>query len=1844
MTDHDPNPSSDLPHPLPPDPSSDDTVRVLSGPPLPSADTHGDPAGRPRAVLPLPVIEGYEVIEEIGRGGMGVVYCAKQLAAGGRVVALKVMLGEAFARPEELRRFEREVEIASGLNHPNIARIYDSGLTHGSHYFAMEYIDGLPLDLYCKTRALRIDDRLQLFTTVCEAVACAHRRGIIHRDLKPSNILVDVEGNPHVLDFGLAKTHSDDESAERRSLLTIDGTVLGTLPYMAPEQAEGHTSAIDTRTDVYALGVILYELLTGKFPYEVTGQMAEVLKRIAEAEPKRPSTVNRLIGNEVETIILRALHKAPDRRYTGADDLARDVARFLAHEPIEAKRDSGWYVLRKTMRRHRVPVAVAAAIVLLIAIAAIVNFALYRKAEAQRVLAEASKKESLGRLARQHFNEGISWWFDRQDASSAAACFVEALLVSPDPLPAARLALHNALQECPQMRFPPHEEGRLAFEKGSPALSPDEKWLVTASSDGTARVWDAATGQPISDPMQHRKLVEWVAFSPDGKRVVTASWDKTARVWDAATGQPTSDPMQHRAEVKAAAFNPDGNRVVTTSLDKTARVWDAATGQPVSAPMRHDGYVRTASFSPDGKWVVTASEDKTARVWDAATGQPVSAPMRHSGSVQTAAFSPDGKQVVTASWERAARLWEAATGQPVSVPMQHVGLVMTAAFSPDGKRVVTASADGTARVWDAATGQPVSVSMRHGEHVVNAAAFSPDGKWVVTGSADGTARVWDAATGQPVSAPMRHDGVVWTAAFSPDGKRVVTSSSDKTVRVWDAAKGQPVAAPMLHRESVIAAAFSPDGKWVVTSSLETARVLDAATGQPVSAPMRHDGAVYRSAFSPDGKRVVTTSADETARVWDAATGQPTSPPMQHGAEVNAAAFSPNGKQVVTASADKTAQVWDAATGQPTSPPMQHGAEVNVAAFSPDGTRVVTASADKTARVWDAATGQSVSAPMQHRAKVTAAAFSSDGTRIVTAVPSSKETARVWDAATGQQVAALMRQGAWVDRVAFSPDGNRVVTASSDGTARVWDAATGQPVSAPMRHDSRVYTAAFSPDGRWVATASGDNTARVWDAATGQPVSAPMRHDAQVFHNRVFSAAFSPDGNRLVTAAEDKTARVWCIAAVDWYEPIDLIQARVRARLGVGVAPTGNVQPLSAEELAAAWRDYQRLQADYERARPKKLPPPAVPSILIDPSGFTYTTDDVAVTITKYTGQGGSIVIPDKINGVPVTRIGDIAFEGCAGLTGVRIPKGVTHIGDMAFLNCYNLATVIIPDGVIEIGEYAFMGCYRLASVTIPASVTSLGPHPFIGCVAIDIAVDPANPAFICGADGVVFNKKKTWIILCPRKKSGAYEIPEGVTHIAKSAFSGCSKLTRMTFPASITKLENRSLLFCEALEGIYFKGDAPKLGVKVLSNEDKVIVYHLSATKGWGKEFGGRPTKVWEEKAKEAVEGPFAYTVKEGAVTITRYTGAGGVVDIPDKINDLPVVGIGNNAFNNCKSVSEIRFPATLVTIGPWAFNGCVKLTSLTIPNGVTIIDDGAFNCCSGLTNVMLPNSLTKIGYQAFCQCPKLTNITIPSGVTSIEGNPFVSSGSLQSILVDEANPAFSSVDGVLFDKAKSGLVAYPDGKGVDYQMPSGVSKIWDSAFMHCSHLRNITIPNGVKSIGSSAFFGAGLNMSITIPASVESIGNNAFTDCPLREIIVDPANPNFSSSADGVLFDKMKTNLVSYPYGKTGDYVIPDGVTSIGATAFNRRSLLTNITIPGSVTIIGDSAFAQCSSLKSLYFKGDAPQLNRNKPNTGGHYGDIFWGLNTVVVYHLPATTGWGATFGGRPTAVWEQGAKAEN
>jgi eukaryotic-like serine/threonine-protein kinase len=1000
--------------------------------------------------------ERFRLIRKLGEGGMGQVWLAEQSAPVRRPVAVKLIKAGMYDETV-VHRFQAERQSLAIMDHPAIAKVFDAGITpQGQPYFVMEYVPGLPITDYCDQRKLKIGERVELFIQACEGVQHAHQKAIIHRDLKPANILVvEVDGKPvpRIIDFGLAKTASG-ENAEQ-ALFTRFGQLIGTPGYMSPEQVDPNIQDIDTRTDVYSLGVILYVLLTGLQPFETKRRqkpaLDEWLRELREQEPPTPSVklggdretaretaasrnteaqqLVSLLRGDLDWITMKALERDRELRYGTPAELAADLRRHLNDEPVLAHRASAAYQFRKFIRRHRVATVVAGMVTLLAVAAsgaALIAIRKQHEAEYQAAQALRAQLRLLTEVASERLKDG--------DAASAQSIILQVLSNRESAMVHDAPAI-SVFQEIRAV------DSRLAILGGhhdivwSALYSPDGQRIVSASKDGTSRVWDAVTGAPIAVLSAGGVQFKFAAFSPDGSRVVTALRDKTARIWDAMTGAPLATLDGHSNNIQSANYSPDGTRIVTSSWDKTARIWDARTGAPLAVLLGHDGIVQSAAYSPDGTRIVTASFDKTARVWDARTGRPLALLKGHGDIVYFATYSPDGSRIVTASQDKTARIWDARTGAPLAV-LPGGDAFYCARYSPDGARIVTASADKTARIWDARTAAPLAVLSGHGSNV-ESAVYSPDGARILTASVDRTVRIWDARLGAQLLVLSGHGDNVESAAYSSDGTHIATASRDRTARIWDARTGAVTVTLSGHENTVQSVAFSPDGTRIVTGSQDrTARIWDAHTGATLAVLAGHDNALSGAGYSPDGTRIATAAQDKTARIWDAQTGILLGVLSGHGGEVVNAAYSPDGTRIVTSSWDKTARIWDAHTGASMIVIPGHDQMLYFASFSPDGARVVTASEDKTARIWDARTGAPLMA-LAGRDAVETAAYSPDGAHIVTA--SADKTVRIWDAVTGTQLAVLSGHGGIVNSAAFSPDSARIVSASADKTARVWDA-------------------------------------------------------------------------------------------------------------------------------------------------------------------------------------------------------------------------------------------------------------------------------------------------------------------------------------------------------------------------------------------------------------------------------------------------------------------------------------------------------------------------------------------------------------------------------------------------------------------------------------------------------------------------------------------------------------------------------------------------------------------------------------------------------------------------------------
>jgi WD40 repeat protein/serine/threonine protein kinase len=1087
--------------------------------------------------LPGTRLGRFQVLQELGRGGWGVVFRAYDPLLG-REVALKVPRPEVAVVPEFAERFAREARAAAGLNHPNLVPVYEVGSAGVVRFLVSAYCPGVTLASWLRQRTepVPFGTAAALMATLAEAVQHAHDRGVIHRDLKPSNVLLEPPqagtadrepGSvaawlgfiPRVTDFGLAKLLFEQPGLGR----TLTGAVMGTAGYMAPEQATGKSKHVGPLADVYALGTILYEVLTGRPPFQGESDL-EILLHVKSDEPMAPIRLRPRLPRDLETICLRCLEKEPSKRYLSAGELAQDLRRYLDRRPIRARTVGQLERVWRWCRRRPALAGLTAAVAVLLIIVSLGSTLSFlrqrdltvaadraREQEAEaRVREQDQRRRAEGLLEREYVRRAAHF-SDGSDLHEALPWILEALkLARDDP---ARAEIHRRRFTTARLHAP-----RLArvWLSDAPvqcaAFSADGRRVLIADRMGTVWICETATGRPLYPPFRHSGPLAHAALSPDG-RYVMITGDYRASVWRLDAG--TVDRLWQKDGITSAAISPDSRLVVTAATDDAVRVWDILTAKPVAAhPIRRGALLTSTAFSPDGQHIVTTSYDGVARVFRTTTAELLGE-LRHGRPAFIAAFSRDGR-LVTGTYP-AALVWDLQTSR-LCFRLEHLTNVSGAAFSPDGSRIVTACLDNTAAVWDAATGRSIA-QCRH-EDRINSASFTPDGRYVLTASSDGTARVWDAGTGQPVFPACKHNGRVMMAAAGTDGS-LLTASEDGTARLW--AWPRPYLTLVHHPDRIYHASFSPDGNRFVTASFDgTAQLWDAATGRPQWTASHPRGRfVRRARFSPDGRWVATITEDGMARAWDAATGAPVTPDwVEHPGSYAEVSFSRTDQRLLTSTNGPRACIWDATTGA-LQRALEHGASVKYAEFSPDGRRVATAAEDRTTRVWDAETGEPLFV-LHHQGIPLQATFSLDGQLLVTRVDGS---AQVWDATSGAPLGALMKHQGIISCVGFSPDGRRVVTAGNDNRALIWAVATGQPLVPPMRHEGRLERAEFSPDGRLILTASLDGTARVWEAATGQPVTPPLRHDGPVWH-----AEFSRDGRRVLTASSDATARTWDVSA------------------------------------------------------------------------------------------------------------------------------------------------------------------------------------------------------------------------------------------------------------------------------------------------------------------------------------------------------------------------------------------------------------------------------------------------------------------------------------------------------------------------------------------------------------------------------------------------------------------------------------------------------------------------------------------------------------------------------------------
>lgn len=1012
-----------------------------------TGSAEGSVLGSENLRVPLSRLGDYEILEEIGRGGMGVVFKARHVRLG-RVVALKMLPGGLLARPEDLLRFETEAAAAAQLQHPGIVSLFEVGALEGQPYFSMEYVSGSSLAQRVALGVLPARLAAGYLERVARAVHYAHTRGIIHRDLKPGNILLDEQDQPKITDFGLAKV------VQRDSGQTRTGTVLGTPSYMAPEQANASKN-IDSACDVYSLGAILYELLTGRPPFVGETALA-TLQMVAHQDPVPPRLHNPTIDRDLETICLKCLEKDPARRYASAEALAEDLRRFLAGEPISARRLSALGRALKWCRRKP-----ALAALVLVSLLSVITFVVlqYRAAQEERERREEAEwLEQLARFRAEGMRHLVYLARVRQAQNAwenADLKLAKQLLDKWNPVPELK-DLRDwewyYLQSLCQGRF------TIAAHTGratAVAFSPDGRGLASAGGDagkpGEVKVWDSSTGQLLLRlPNRHTNAVTGLAFSPDGRWLATASADHTVRIWEGQSGQELAVLRDHRAPVNSVAFTATGEALLSGGGEGRAILWDLrtlSTGGTVRQHLvltGHTGEITSVACSSRGDLLATAGLDETVRLWDARTGKLRHTLRGHEGEVMSLAFDSTGKILVSGGGPGLRRgqvkIWEVASGKPLRT---HFGLsdrVLGVAVSHLGQ-VAAVGSDGLLHLWDEQRSSE-AVRLRASIQLALGVAFAPDGLRLATAGSDGRIRLWNHTGTQEtlrLSGHLRVEGLVFSADSKLLAAAVRAQGKDGEIRLWNLSTGQVVATHGGHIGQVRALALDSSNRWLASAGDDQVVLLhDLTGGLPPRVLRGHTGRVAALAFppasGPAAGMVASAGEDDVIRFWDLQSGIQVRALTGHRNGVLTLAFSPDGKQLASGSYDKTVRVWDLESGRPHEL-KGHNGSVNAVVFSPDGKQLASASTDQAIIIWD--------------------------------LTSFSEHLRL--EGTPRAIHAL----------AWHPGGRRLASAGADRMVRLWDLVTKQEILQLEGGVGQLRGVAFSPDGRWLASGGDYSGIYLW---------------------------------------------------------------------------------------------------------------------------------------------------------------------------------------------------------------------------------------------------------------------------------------------------------------------------------------------------------------------------------------------------------------------------------------------------------------------------------------------------------------------------------------------------------------------------------------------------------------------------------------------------------------------------------------------------------------------------------------------------------------------------------------------
>lgn len=1035
----------------------------------------------------------YVLLEEIARGGMGIVFRAMERDLG-RVVALKLLRGAEWVAGTSLERFRTEARAAATLVHPHIVPVYSFGDDGGNWYIAMRLIEGGSLaDWIRREAASGRDSRRQreaavILRKLAEATHHAHQHGVLHRDLKPENVLMDAEGEPYLTDFGMARL------ADAGTRITRSQTSLGTPAYVAPEVARGGSLEATVLSDVYGLGAILYELLTGHPPFEGATPL-EVLRQVADGEVRRPSSLHAHVDRDLETICLKTISREPSRRYESGAALAQDLGRWLAGQPIEARPVGTLERCTKWVRRRPVLATLAALLACSIAVITVGSWKVSRNL---RMIGEG-QRQSIVALNIDTANQ----WIAKDDPSASLPYQIDSLRLDADH--PARSRMHRVrlgltLRSIPRLTHLWKHDGAA----NSATFSTDGRLVLSAGEDGQARI-GRIDGEGTTLVLKHPNRVLQALFSPDSSLVLTLSSDGHARCWDATTGKeqfaawPVYRPVYKLPLSPVASFSPDGTRILSI-VGSRLELRDSRTGLLQVPPLALEAPVEQAAFSPDGGRLISSLANGLVQVWELSPLElrPLGS-LRHPNGVTAASFSRSGTTVASVGLNAIGLLWDASDGNRFGVPFRHDGnqRISQASFSPTHDRFVTLSFDNTMRIWDGNTGQMAAREVPH-PNGVTMARWDNLGQRIVTGSFDGSARIWNATNASLAQPLLQHGSYVTDAVFSPSGEQLVTSAQDGGIRLWSFT-ATTRAATHLAEAPVSLAFFSRDGTQLALASagkpLQIHHLSPGAPNTPTVLPASNVEEIVRGSFAPTGMLVATAARDGRLQIWNSLSGRPSGSAQITKGSVSSLNFDPTGERLVatanTPDGNSYLTVWHAPELSLVASMKRITEHINWAEFHPTEPLVLSSSSHGELRFWNPTTGEAVGPFVPGRHAASEAHFSPDGRWIAVAETDMAFTTRpaqLWSVRTGKKVGPPLLQQDGTSSAAFSPDAGLLATGSEAGTVRIWRVPSGEPLTPLMRHQNKLRRVLFSPDGSILATLTNTGVVRLWDVTTGTPLT------------------------------------------------------------------------------------------------------------------------------------------------------------------------------------------------------------------------------------------------------------------------------------------------------------------------------------------------------------------------------------------------------------------------------------------------------------------------------------------------------------------------------------------------------------------------------------------------------------------------------------------------------------------------------------------------------------------------------------------------------------------------------------